>query len=88
MQQMQMLMQIAREQMRTAFARMPGTNPGGNPSGGGQGRAGRAGGDGVGAGDPDRTGERASATGTQVPVEFRAILERYFKAVEQQEGER
>lgn len=86
MQQMQMLMQIAREQMRTAFARIPGAQPGGSPAGGGKGRAGQAGGDGVGAGDPDRTGERASATGTQVPAEFREALERYFKAVEQQEA--
>ena len=84
-QQMQMLMQIARQQMRTAFARIPGMNPGGNPSGGGTGQAGRMNGEAVGAGDPDREGDRASATGTQIPTEFREIMELYFKAKEQQE---
>ncbi|MBL6764321.1 MAG: hypothetical protein ISQ14_05145 [Verrucomicrobiae bacterium] len=86
MQQMQMLMQIAREQMQSAFARIPGSQPGENPAGGGTGKSGQTGGDGVGAGDPERAGERASATGTQVPAEFREVLERYFKAVEQQEA--
>lgn len=84
-EQMQMLMQIARQQMRSAFSRIPGMQPGGNPSGGGTGQSGRSGGDGVGAGDPDRSGQRSSATATQIPTEFREIMELYFKAKEQQQ---
>lgn len=86
MQQMQMLMQIARQQMRSAFSRIPGMKPGTNPAnGGGRGQAGQIGGDAVGAGDAERGTDRASATGTQIPAEFREAMERYFKAVEQQQ---
>ncbi|MGB0580317.1 MAG: hypothetical protein ACPGVU_11495 [Limisphaerales bacterium] len=85
-QQMQMLMQIARQQMRTAFARIPGMKPGGNPAGGGKGQTGQLGGDPVGAGDGERGVEGSSANGNfQVPTEFKGVLEQYFKAVEEQQ---
>lgn len=85
-QQMRMLMQIARQQMRTAFARIPGMNPGGNPAGGGQGRTGQLGGDPVGAGEDGRGVEGSGGSGNfQIPTEFKGVLEQYFKAVEEQQ---
>ncbi len=86
-QQMQMLMQIARQQMRSAFSRIPGMKPGTNPAGGGgRGQAGQIGGDAVGAGDDERNTDRASTSGGQIPAEFREAMERYFKAVEEQQN--
>ena len=40
----------------------------------------------MGAGDDERNTDRAAYLGGQIPAEFREAMERYFKAVEEQQN--
>ena len=89
MEEMQMLLKLAQQQMKTAFSRMPGMKPGSSPgtgeNGGGTGTAGNIpGGRNENGGPGDGSGNRASGRTRQIPAEFRQIMERYFKAVEKE----
>ncbi len=85
MQEMEMLMQLARQQMQQGMSPMAGQQPGMGNAGGGKGQGGSmSGSNGTGVGD-GRKNDRASGQSRQIPAEFRKVMEKYFKAVEEAE---